>query len=287
MRVRTLALAGVLVIALASCAPNGRGRSPSWDAGPPPRPLEFEYEGLTLGMTKEAVVDNWGPPGLEGDRTLDYANRGTYANVHLVFKSVPVSENIQPEAARAPGDDRPYEFLSGIILTPAEPRTKAELRRELVSLYGQPLTDPALFAPLNCRPPACEIFRPAECVLLKVAWETASAGAEGSDRVAALAYVLAPETLIAEAPRPKWMELRGAVAVAAPAGLRGRLDGLRTGADGSTVEEAVKVLGPPNLILPGDGGERRFLYFWLDGSSIKLAFDGDRLRAVERDIRSR
>jgi hypothetical protein len=287
MRVRALAAAGVLVIALASCAPSGHGRSPSWDAGPPSRPLEFEYEGLTLGMTKEAVVDSWGPPSLEGARTLDYANRGTYANVHLVFKSVPASENIQPEAARAPGDDRPYEFLSKIILTPAEPRAKAELRRELVSLFGPPLDEAALQAALGCRPAACEIFRPAECVLLQVAWEAAPTGVGRPDRVANLAYLLAPEALIVEAPRPKWTELRGEVSASFPAGLQARIDGLRTGADGVPPDEVVKILGPPNLTLEGEGGERRFLYLWLDGSFVRLTFGGDRLRAVARDIKSR
>ncbi len=287
MKARALALAGVIAVAMASCSSGDSGSSPSLDAGPPPHPLGFEFEGLTLGMAKEAVVDAWGPPGLEGARSLEYANRGAFTNVQLLFKSVPVSKNIQPEAARASGDDRPYEFLTAIILTPAEPRAKNEFRAELVSLYGHPLADPVLSAPLNCRPPACEIFRPAECVLLKVAWETAPAGAEQSERVASLAYVLAPDALIAEVPRPKWSELRGAVAASSPSGLEARINGLRTGAAGLPVAETVKVMGTPNLILAGDGGGRHFLYFWLDGSFIKLTFAGDRLRAVGRDIKSR
>ena len=286
---RALAMVGTLVLAfaMASCASGEKDRTPSLDAGPPPHPLEFEFEGLGLGIAKEAVVDAWGPPSFETARSIEYANRGGYANVKLLFKSVPVSKNIQPEAARALGDDRPFEFLTAIVLTPAESRAKNELRTELVSLYGQPPADPVLFAPLNCRPPACEIFRPAECVLLKVAWETAPAGVERSERVAGLAYILAPDALITEVPRPKWTELRGEVAASFPSGLEARINGLRTGAAGLPVSETIKVMGTPNLILAGGGGERHLLYFWLDGSFVKLTFAGDRLRAVGRDIKDR
>lgn len=281
-KTRALAAFGALALALAmaSCASGEKDRLPSLDAGPPPHPLEFEFAGLGLGMTKEAVVDAWGPPSFETARSVEYANRGGYANVKLLFKSVPVAENIQLEAARALGDDRPFEFLTAIVLMPAESRAKNELRTELVSLYGQPPADPVLFAPLNCRPPACEIFRPAECVLLKVAWETAAAGVERSERVASLAYILAPDALITEVPRPDWPSLRGRVAPSPPSELKARLAGLRTGDNGALIEDIVKVMGLPNLVLDDGAGRRSLYYFWLNNAFVRLNLTEGTLRSI-------
>lgn len=279
---RALAMVGTLVLAfaMASCASGEKDRSPSLDAGPPPHPLEFEFEGLGLGMTKEAVVDAWGPPSFETALFIEYANRGDYTNIKLLFKSVPVSKNIQPEAARALGDDRPFEFLTAIVLIPNQPRAKTELRPELVSLFGEPLADAGLVEGWNCRAPLCETFRPAECALLQVLWEAAVPGSEGPKRAASLSYILAPDALITEVPRPVWPSLRGQVAPSPPSEIKTRLAGLRTGDNGARLEEIVEVMGPPNLVL-NDGADRRSLYyFWLNNAFVKLSLAEGTLRSI-------
>lgn len=282
MRVRALVAVGVLAVALISCSSGGTDRSPSLDAGLPPHPLEFEFEGLALGTTKEAVVEAWGPPSFEGSKTLEYANRGAFANIQLLFKSVPVSANIQPEASRASGDNRPYEFLTAIVLTPAEPQDKIKLKPELISLYGEPIADAPFLEAVSCRPPRCEIFRAAECALLQVHWEAASPGGGGGEIAATLSYFLAPDALISQVPRSLWRKLRGAVQPIPSSEFVTRLAGLKTGDNGDHLEDVVAAIGPPNLVLKNGGGFNSLYYFWLNNAGVKLSLAENTLRSISK-----
>ena len=282
MRVRIYFALAALALAGASCSSGGPGPdpSPSLDAGPPPHPLEFEFEGLALGAAKETVVDAWGPPSFEGPGTVEYANRGAFANIQLLFKSVPVARNIQPDAVRDAGDDRPYEFLTAIVLTPAEHLAKREMRPQLLSLYGEPLADPGLAEARSCRPPGCEIFRAGECALLRVEWEAAPRGEAGRESAASLTYILAPDVLITEAPRSLWPSLRGAIGPNPPADIGERLGKLRAGDQGAHLEEIIGVLGPPNLVIKGRNGIHSLHYFWLNNAFLKLSLAEGVLRSV-------
>jgi hypothetical protein len=275
MRVRPGIALAALFIAGAACSPSGPPPAPALDAGPPPHPLEFEFEGLALGSTKEAVVDAWGPPSAETRGTIEYVNRGAFASVQLVFKSVPVSGNIQPEAVRDAADPRPFEFLKAIILTPAERRDKGQLRPQLVALYGEPLADLAAAEP---RP--CEFFRAGECALLRVEWEAAPQEGGERESAASLAYLLAPEVLITEAPRTLWPSLRGAVTPSPPSDLGSRMGKLRTAGPASRLDEVLLVMGPPNLVIEDGPGARSLLYLWLNNAFVKLSLSGDALRSI-------
>jgi hypothetical protein len=276
------AVAISLVLPALACSRGAAGNSASLDAGPPPHPPFYEFEGLKWGMTPAEVAAVWGPG--EDGQAYRYARKGGYVDVSLGYMSVP-SDSIKDPAleavARAAGR---VELLVFVALRPESETSapKDQVRADLVSRFGPPLEDPALLASLDCKKGACEVFRAAECTVVKADWAPAFAELKWPDRLNSLTYELAPGHLVAYVPRGDWGRLRGAVRASYTADLRARIDGFASsGPEAATVEQIVKALGPPNLHRPVPDGTAALDYLFLDGSLQSLRIRDGRLTGWE------
>ena len=90
----------LILILVSGCSSSKKEEKASLEAGPPTRPLFYEYEGLKWGMTKEEVKSVWGAGVEKNIVTLSYTDKGGYKKVEALFKSVPASSNIQTVAGK-------------------------------------------------------------------------------------------------------------------------------------------------------------------------------------------
>lgn len=276
----------LILILVSGCSSSIKEEKASLEAGPPTRPLLYEYEGLKWGMTKEEVKSVWGAGVEKNIVTLSYTDKGEYKKVEALFKSVPASSNIQTVAGRPAGDDQPVQFLFAVYLSvrsrtdPTESKPKDTVRPGLISNYGEPLSDSKLRAKLYCERADCEIFRVAECTLLEVHWNPAVPELNLPERVDSLTYMLAPDTLITAIPFDKWAMLRGSILPSVPPEFKAKVKGFTQGTEGTSVADVVKLIGPANLYLEEIPGKGELYYFWLTGSFYSLEIDKGRLLSV-------
>ena len=272
MRATMKRLAGAgLSAALLTAGCGGAGGGGTLDPGPPPRPLFKEVEGLKWGMTREEVRAAWGA-GDDGG-TDSYPKKGGYPTVRLGYASIPSGGVVHTDLVRDPKDDSPVKLLIWARFEGDATFKKETVRADLVSRFGQPLTDARLLEANLCQGPNCELFRAAECTLVKVSWNPANPGA-WPDHLIGLTYLLAPDSLPQYVPRPQWPRLRGSVPTSYTPEARARFDkvGRQGGAEAETLAKLTADVGPPNLYLETAPGEGTLFYLFLDGSlqTIKI-----------------
>jgi len=289
MRYRCYGLVFMAAAVFICCSEGEKGKEFSLDAGPSPRPLFFDFEGLKWGMVPEEIIAAWGPPAEEPDATfgihdLEYGNRAGFKNVTLYFISVPPFRNVHEDVQPVEGSDRPLAFLFAVLLDPGSDdiKPKADVRADLVSRFGEPFTDPKIYESQNCSPEYNEIFRAAECTLVIARWAKAEPSVNWPERLDSLQYVLAPHSLIMEVPRTRWNDLRGEVGLSPSADIKERYDTFARIGGTPEVKELVELLGPPNLFLEATPGNGTMHYFWLTGSRFKFTIGEGKVQGFER-----
>jgi hypothetical protein len=249
-------------------------------AAEPASPLFYEVEGLKWGMTPTEVLKAWGP-GEEGE-AYRYANKGGYARAHLGYRRLPASDVVHTDLPPGADPDRPVEFLTWVSFESDEVLAKEEVRAELVSRFGQPLTDPKVVRNVSisfCDSSRCDVFRAAECTLATASWTSASAEFNRPAALSSLMYELAPSGLIGHVPRSDWPSLNGPVALSFPPELEAKVGALRRGVDGAREKDVEALLGRPNLRRGEVDGNETHYYLFVDGSLRGLEFSKGKLHA--------
>lgn len=229
-------------------------------------------------MTPAEVISAWGP-GEDGD-PYQYANKAGYSRASLGFASVPASDVVHTDLP--PGSGNPVRFLTWVSLSSDEILPKEKIRADLVSRFGEPITDPKLLRNVsvsNCTGHRCEVFRAAECTLAVAQWYPASAELNRPETLDSLMYQLAPASLVEYVPRSEWSKLRGPVPPSLSAQMETGLSAMRMGSDGARSEEVDKLLGTPNLLQESPGAAKRY-YLYLDGSVQVVQLQDGRIRGV-------
>jgi hypothetical protein len=270
-------LVPVVVVVAAACGLSGGGGG-SLDPGPPTRPLFKEVEGLKWGMTPAEVRAAWGP-GEEG-KAYSYPKKGGYLFVSLGYMSIPGGDVIHTDLARDPKDTGPVEFLVSASFQGNSTFQKDTVRADLASRFGQPLTDAQLLRANDCRAGRCELFRAAECTLVKASWNPADAELKWPEHLDSLVYVLAPDHLVQYLPRTEWSKLRGSVPLSFTPEVREKFDKLGSvgGSNAPTLAEMTKAVGSPNLYLETAPGKGTLYYLFLDGSLLAVSVQEGRYR---------
>lgn len=271
------------------CSRGEKGKEFSLDAGPSPRPLFFDFEGLKWGMIPEEIVGEWGPPhekpGFDiGYYDMRYSDRAGFKNITLYFTTVPPSLNVHQDVRPKEGRDKPLMFLFCVSLDPGldDIKPKESARADLVSRFGEPLTDRKIYESQNCKEENTEIFRAAECTLAVAHWAPAEPGLNWPERLDSLKYVLAPYSLIGELPRTSWNDLRGAIPLSLPSDIKARYESFTGGAGNIEVKDLIKLFGPPNIYWEEAPGRGTIYYFWLTGSFFKFKIGEGIVQSYER-----
>lgn len=271
-------LAGVIGTLLTlGCSPGGPGEATP-DAGPPPRPYFLEVEGLRWGMTPEEVLAIWGPD-TEGE-ALFYEKKAGFVQVGLGYTSLR-RDDVPPDDAKPTATEtRPMKFLAWISFHGDASKPRDRVRADLVARFGEPLADPKLLRVNHCeKATSCELWRAAECTLVKAEWRPAAPDL-WPEHLGLLTYGLAPDSLIQYVPRSEWTKLRGTVPLSYPSQTDATIMGMRRGVGGANVAEISKSLGPPNLHLEKGPGSGTLFYLFLDGSLQCLRVEGGTLQGV-------
>lgn len=268
----------ILLVGLAcgACAGSEKEEALVFDAGPPPRPLFFEFEGLTWGMTPDEARRAWGPPA--EDRIdlmrLAYRDRAGFNEVTLYF--VPLGRDSNDKAMG----------LSIVSLYPGSDeknvKPKSAVRPDLVSRFGEPITDPKIYESQTADMKYSEIFRAAECTLVIAEWARAEPQVNWPERLDRLRYVLAPALLLREVPKAEWSALRGTLALSPPPETKARYAEYEKDTDSGDTKKLLALFGPPNLYLEKAPGEGTLYYFWLTGSYFRFTIAGGRVQSRER-----
>lgn len=275
--------------AMFCCSQGEKGKELELDAGPPPRPLFFDFEGLKWGMTPEEAVKAWGPPSEEprlemGYGDMRYRNRASFKNASLYF--TPSVASLSGPSAEKPADDsgKPLLLLFSVLLDPGmnDVKPKSSVRAELVSRFGEPLTEPKIYESQNCNPEHAEIFRAAECTLAVAQWAPAEPGLNWPERLSSLQYVLAPLSILRHIPKTKWNGLRGAVPPSPSPATKAAYEDFTQGPGSDDLRALVKAFGPPNIYLEEAPGKGTLFYFWLTGSYFKFDIEEGRVQSQER-----
>ena len=248
-------------------------------AAVPARPLFYEVEGLKWGMTPAEVLKAWGP-GEDGE-TYRYASKGGYARASLGYRRLPASDVVRTDLPPGADPGRPVEFLTWVSFESDEVLAKEKVRAELVTRFGQPLTDPKVVRNVSisfCDSSRCDVFRAAECTLATASWTPASADLNRPAALSSLMYELAPSALIGYVPRSDWPKLNGPVALSFPPELEAKVGALRRGIDGAREKDVEGLLGRPNLRRGEVDGNATHYYLFLDGSLQGLEFSKGRLQ---------
>jgi len=289
MRFRCYGFVFLAAAAFFCCSGGEKEKELSLDAGPLPRPLFFDFEGLRWGMVPEEIVAVWGPPAEEPDadtgyHDMEYGNRAGFKNVTLYFITVPTFRNVHPDVQPKAGSDRPLMFLFAVSLDPGldDIKPKEAVRADLVSRFGEPLTEPKIYESQSCSEENSEIFRAAECTLTVARWAKAEPGLNWPERLDGLQYVLAPNSLITEIPRTKWNDLRGEIGLSPSAEIKERYKTFEESVDTIEVKDLVKLFGSPNLYWEEAPGKGTIFYFWLTGSRFKFTIGEGKVQGFER-----
>jgi hypothetical protein len=295
MRYRSYYLVLMVVIMAAAffCCSRGekseKAQEFSLDAGPPPRPLFFDFEGLKWGMIPEEVIAAWGPPAEAPDpdrgyTDMRYSDRASFKNVTLYFITVPAFRNVHEDVKPQGKSDRALMFLFSVSLDPGLDDIKPwqAVRADLVSRFGEPLTEPKIYESRNSSPEHSAIFRAAECTLAVARWAKAEPSVNWPERLDNLQYVLAPDSLIMEVPRKRWADLRGKFGLSPSAEMKERFETFEKNSSSVAVKDLVKLFGPPNLYWEEAPGTGTMFYFWLTGSRFKFKIREGKIDGFER-----
>jgi hypothetical protein len=254
------------------CTSSEKDLAESLDAGPPPRPLFFEFEGLGFGMTPDEIEQAWGPALEKSSYQMNYADKGGYKHVQLYFMSVPAFSNIHADVKRSEISNDPFFFLLFLQLSYAyeDVRPKETVRPDLITRFGNPLDDPVLYEKMHVTRETADIFRAAECTLAIVRWYPASPEIGRPEHLGHITFRIAPDALMTDVPRTRWKDLRGAISVSPTDEIKAHFEKLSQVHGGAAVDEVVKLLGPPNLYMEETPGQGQIVYYWLDGARIKF-----------------
>jgi hypothetical protein len=267
----------VVVMLATACRPAGMsGGGGSLDPGAPARPLFKEVEGLKWGMTPAEVLAAWGP-GEDGE-AFYYPKKGGYPRVSLGYIGLPAGDVVHTDLKRDPKDTSPVKFLVWAKFEGDSTFQKDTVRADLVSHFGQPLTDAQLLRANDCPGARCELFRAAECTLVKASWTAANAELKSPALLDGLSYVLAPDHLVQYVPRTEWSKLRGSVPLSFTPEVKARFETLGSlgGPNAPTLAEITKAVGSPNLYLETSPGKGTLYYLFLDGSLMTIGVEEGR-----------
>lgn len=274
-----LCCAGLAMLAMAcgGNTPRGKPEALSFDAGPPPRPLFYQSDGLTWGMTPEEAIAAWGPPAenrIDADR-LVYRDRAGFREANLYF--LPVRR--EPDGTSL--------HLFSVYLQPGVSddkyiKPKSAVRPDLVSRFGEPITDPKIYESQGKDMKTAEIFRAAECTLAVAQWARAEPQVNWPERLDSLSYTIVPTSLLRQVPRPRWNALRGALALSPSTEVKARYAEYEKDSLRRDVKNLLARFGPPNLFLETAPGEGTLYYFWLTGSYFKFTIAGGMVQSHER-----
>jgi len=274
---------------LLCCSQGEKEKGLELDAGPPPRPLFYDFEGLKWGMTPEEVVKAWGSPSEEprlemGYGKIRYNNRASFKEVSVYFSPAPPSLSGQADVKSIEGPDKLLLCLIGVLLDPGTDdfKAKSSVRAELVSRFGEPLADPKLYESQSCSPKNTEIFRAAECTLAIARWAPAEPGLNWPERLASLQYVLAPFSILRQIPKVKWNDLRGAVPLSPSSEVKAAYEDFAQSGGSGVIEDIIKRLGLPNIYLEEAPGKGKLYYLWLTGSYFKFEIGEGKVQLHER-----
>ena len=273
-------LTALVALACGGCAGGAKEEPLVFDAGPPPRPLFFQFEGLEWGMTPEEAIGAWGPPAVNRIETLSvlYRDRSGFGEITLYFQPFVPFEGDPGSSSKA---------LFAVRLEPGVSddkyiKPKSAVRPDLVSRFGEPMSEPKLYESQQADVKNAEIFRAAECTLAIARWARAEPQVNWPERLDSLQYVLVPHSLVRQVPRAKWSALRGALPLSPSPEVKARHEEFEKDASEGDVKGLLARFGPPNLYLEKAPGEGTLFYFWLTGSYFKFTIAGGRVQSHER-----
>ena len=283
-------MAALILVASSFCCSKGeKGKGFSLDAGPPPRPLFYDFEGLRWGMTPGEIIGVWGPPKEDpqfekGFHDMRYSNRAGFKYVTLYFITVPPFRNVHLDVLPKEGSTNPLPFLFAISLDPGtdDIKPKEAVRADLVLKFKEPVADPKIYESQDRSREHAEIFRAAECTLVIAQWAKAEPSVNWPERLDSLQYTLVPYCLVTEIPRTKWKDLRGAIPLSPTSDIKARYQSFTEGASPKEVKDLVEIFGPPNLYQEEAPGIGTLHYFWLTGSRFKFTIGEGKIRGYER-----
>jgi len=289
MHYRLYCLVVTMAAVFLCCSGGEKAQEFSLDAGPSPRPLFFDFEGLKWGMVPEEIVAVWGPPAEQprpdtGYTDMRYRDQAGFKNVTLYFITFPPSRNIHQDVQPREGSDRPLMFLFSVLLDPGldDIKAKETVRADLVSRFGEPLSEPKIYESQNSSREHSEIFRAAECTLAVARWAKAEPSLNWPERLDNLQYVVAPISLFMEVPRTIWNDLRGEIGLSPSADIKERYETFEKSGGSVEVKDLVKLFGPPNIYWEEAPGTGRMFYFWLTGSRFKFNIAEGKVQSSER-----
>ncbi len=206
----------------------------------------------------------------------------------LGYVGIPAGDVVHTDLKRDPKDDRPAQFLIWARFDGDPTFRKETVRADLVSRLGQPLADAKVLRVNDCQSPRCELFRAAECTLVKASWRPASAELNLPERLEGLTYILAPDSLPQHVPRTEWPKLRGSVPFSYTPETDAKFDkvGSLGGANPATLAEITKTVGAPNLYLEASPGRGTLFYLFLDGSLPTVSIENGRYHGAMGSTRN-